>query len=194
MNTSRRVHRMTIAAVLAAIGIIIPMFMPLKLVIPPIVSFTFASHVPVFIAMFISPFTAGFVAVITTLGFLLAGFPPEIVLRAATHLVFALGGALYLRNRRELLKSLPKTAIFALVIALVHGLSEAIAVTPFFITGSLKEAFYSQGYLTTVLGLVGGGSVIHSLVDFFLALLIWKPLSKSKSLTDVSSPPKKAAA
>ncbi len=192
MDTSRRVHRMTLAAVLSAIGIIIPMFMPLKVVIPPIVSFTFASHVPIFIAMFISPFTAGFVAVITTLGFLLAGFPIEIVLRAATHLIFALGGALYLRNRRHILESLPKAALFALVIAVIHGLSEAVAVTPFFITGSLKEAFYTQGYLTTVLGFVGGGSVIHSLVDFFLALLIWKPLSKMKSLTDLPSKPKVA--
>lgn len=192
MNTSTRVHRMTIAAVLSAIGIIIPMFMPLKVVIPPIVSFTFASHVPIFIAMFISPFTAGFVAVITTLGFLLAGFPIEIVLRAATHLIFALGGALYLRSNKQILNSVPKAALFAFVIALIHGACEAIAVTPFFITGSLKEAFYSQGYLTTVLGLVGGGSVIHSMVDFFLALLIWKPLSKMKSLSGISSVPKAA--
>ncbi len=190
MNTSRRVHRMTLAAVLCAIGILIPMFMPLKIVIPPIVSFTFASHVPIFIAMFISPFTAGSVAVITTLGFLFAGFPIEIVLRAATHVIFALGGALYLRNRRHILNSLPKAALFAFVIAVVHGLCEAIAVTPFFIVGSLKEAFYSQGYLTSVLGLVGGGSVVHSMVDFFLALLIWKPLSKMKLLSDVSVQPK----
>ncbi len=181
MNTSVRVHRMTLAAVLCAIGIIIPMFMPLKIVIPP-ASFTFASHVPIFIAMFISPVTALSVSVITTGGFLFGGFPIVIVVRAATHVIFAFAGALFLRNRRQILQSIPKAALFAFVISIIHGACEVIAVTPFFVTGSLKEAFYSQGYLMSVLGLVGAGTVLHSMVDFFIAALIWKPLSKMKSL------------
>jgi niacin transporter len=59
MNNNNKVKTMTIAALLSAIGIIIPMFSPIKLVIEP-ASFTFASHVPIFIAMFISPVVAIF--------------------------------------------------------------------------------------------------------------------------------------
>ena len=45
--------KVVMAGLLCAVGIIIPMFSPLKIVIPP-ASFTVASHVAVFIAMFIS--------------------------------------------------------------------------------------------------------------------------------------------
>lgn len=189
MNTSQRVHRMTLAAVLCAVGIIIPIIMPLKIIIEP-ASFTFASHVPIFIAMFISPFTALSVAVITTFGFLFAGFPLVIVLRAATHVIFAFGGAMFLRNRRQILDSLPKVILFAFVLSVIHGLCEVAVVTPFYISSSLKEAFYTQGFMLSVLGLVGAGTVVHSMVDFFLALLIWKPLRKMKSLSDLTAQPK----
>lgn len=67
-------------AILVAFGILIPMVMPVKVVIGP-ASFTLASHVPVFMAMFISPQVAVLVALGTSLGFLLAGFPIVIVLR-----------------------------------------------------------------------------------------------------------------
>ena len=50
------VKRLTISALLIAMGIIIPMVMP-RITIGP-ASFTLASHVPVFIAMFISPVVA----------------------------------------------------------------------------------------------------------------------------------------
>ena len=45
-------------------------------------SFTLGSHVAIFIAMFISPAVALTVELGATLGFLLAGFPPVVVLRA----------------------------------------------------------------------------------------------------------------
>ena len=46
--------KIVMAGLLTAVGILIPMISPLKIVIPP-ASFTVASHVAVFIAMFISP-------------------------------------------------------------------------------------------------------------------------------------------
>ena len=49
------------------IGIVVPMLMP-KIVIGPM-SFTLASHVAIFIAMFISPKLAAVVCLGTTLGF-----------------------------------------------------------------------------------------------------------------------------
>jgi niacin transporter len=89
---------MITAALLCAVGIIIPILSPVKFVMEP-ASFTLASHVALFIAMFISPFTAAIVAVGTSLGFLLGGFPIVIVARAATHIVFALIGAIIIRKK-----------------------------------------------------------------------------------------------
>ena len=91
-------------AILVAFGILIPMVMPVKVVIGP-ASFTLASHVPVFMAMFISPQVAVLVALGTSLGFLLAGFPIVIVLRAVSHLLFAVVGAVMIKNTQPCLKA-----------------------------------------------------------------------------------------
>lgn len=181
MNMTTRVHRLTLAAVLCAIGIIIPIVSPLKIILEP-ASFTLASHVPIFIAMFISPITALSVSVITALGFLFGGFPIVIVLRAATHVIFALVGALMLRNRSQWLESIPKMLLFSFVLACIHAICEVIVVTPFYVGNSLKDAFYTQGFMVSVILLVGVGTIVHSMVDFFIAFLVWKPLRKMKAL------------
>ncbi len=92
MSGKPGLRTMITAALLCAVGIVIPLFSPIKIVMEP-ASFTLASHVALFVAMFISPFTAAVVTVGTTLGFLLGGFPIVIVARAATHIVFVLIGA-----------------------------------------------------------------------------------------------------
>lgn len=74
MKSKTNTFQLALAGMLIAIGIVIPMFSPIKIIIEP-ASFTLASHVPVFIAMFISPMMAAAVALGTTLGFLLGGFP-----------------------------------------------------------------------------------------------------------------------
>ena len=96
MKSKTNTFQLALAGMLIAIGIVIPMFSPIKIIIEP-ASFTLASHVPVFIAMFISPMMAAAVALGTTLGFLLGGFPLTVVLRALTHVIFATIGAWYLR-------------------------------------------------------------------------------------------------
>ena len=63
------VRKLTISALLIGMGVIIPMVMP-KIMIPP-ASFTLASHVPLFIAMFFTPGVAVAVALGTTFGFFL---------------------------------------------------------------------------------------------------------------------------
>ena len=82
---------MVIAALLCAVGIVIPMFCP-KIIIEP-ASFTLASHVPLFLAMFISLPVAAVVCLGTTLGFFLSGFPLVVVLRALSQIVFVALGA-----------------------------------------------------------------------------------------------------
>lgn len=55
-------------SILVAFAILIPIIMPLKLIIGP-ASFTLASHVPLFLAIFMSIPVAILVALGTTLGF-----------------------------------------------------------------------------------------------------------------------------
>ena len=90
---SKNINQLVLAGVLCGIGIVVPMLMP-KIVIGPM-SFTLASHVAIFIAMFISPKLAAVVCLGTTLGFFMTT-PVIIALRAASHICFALCQALYL--------------------------------------------------------------------------------------------------
>ena len=94
----------TLAGLLCAIGIIIPMFSPIKIVLEP-ASFTLASHVAIFVAMFISPTVAISVTLGTTLGFLLGGFPIVVVMRAFSQIIFATIGAFMLKKNKEWLNS-----------------------------------------------------------------------------------------
>lgn len=149
------------------------MFMPAKAVIGP-ASFTLASHVPIFFAMFLSPGIAVSVSLGSAIGFLLSGLDIVISMRALTHVLFAYIGALYLKNRREtVLESAIKGQLFSFWIALVHGLAEVIIVVPFFY-GILPGAEYEEGFFYAVLLLVGVGTIVHSMVDFIISQIIWK--------------------
>ncbi len=73
MNSSMY-RNLTITALLMALAIMIPIMMPLKVVIPP-ASYTLASHVPIFLAMFLSRKMAACVVIGSTLGFLCSWLP-----------------------------------------------------------------------------------------------------------------------
>ena len=184
MKASVRVQRLCAAALLTALGIVIPMFMPVKIIIPP-ASFTLASHVPIFLAMMISPLVAVAVTFGTTLGFLLGGFPIVIVLRAASHLLFALPGDLYLAKRPATLHSFVPSQVFALLVALVHAASEVVVVTAFYFGGQMGAGYYQGGFFQSVLLLVGVGTVVHSMVDFEIALIVARALGKQKSFSSL---------
>ncbi len=174
-NTNRnKVKTMTISALLCALGILIPMTFPGIKLEPA--SFTLASHVPVFIAIFISPAVAAFVALVSALGFLIAGFPIVIVLRAATHLIFALIGAFILKKNSHLLLSFKSTALYAVFISLIHGAAEVAVVTYFYQVSGMSTGYYEKGYLISVILLVGVGTLIHSMLDFSIAVFVWRPL------------------
>ena len=167
-NTSNKVKIMTVAALLSALGIAIPMFAP-KIIIEP-ASFTLASHVAVFIAMFISPVVAITVALISGIGFFIAGFPLVVVLRALTHLIFASLGAFILKKNNNILLS-PKTSVpFAVLISLIHAIAEVSIVSLYYFgTGAAINSYY-------IFVLVGIGTLVHSLVDFSIAGFVWVPL------------------
>jgi niacin transporter len=174
MKRKYDLETMIIAALLCAIGIVIPMFMP-KIVIGP-ASFTLASHVPIYLAMFISLPVAVVVTLGTTLGFFLAGFPLVITLRALSHIVFVLIGSYVLKHRPDLLAIPKSTVVFGLLLSVVHEAMEVLVVTYFFFGGQLGKDFYTNGYVLSVLLLVGLGGMVHSMVDFGISLAVWKPL------------------
>ncbi|MCL2223664.1 MAG: hypothetical protein FWB96_01715 [Defluviitaleaceae bacterium] len=183
MNTltgKSNVFFLTATAVLIAIGTVIPMFAP-RVVIEP-ASYTLASHVAIFIAMFISPKVAVGVAVGTTLGFLFAGFPPAIVLRAMTHVFWAFPGALYLARIDKFNISFLKLRAFSFVVGVVHALLEVIVVVLFFFGTGFPEG---QG-LGWVFLFIGVGTVIHSMVDLEIANVVRHALQTQKSYRDLA--------
>lgn len=180
------IRNLTISASLIGLGILIPMVMP-KIVIGP-ASFTLASHVPVFIAMFFSPLVAIAVVLGTTFGFFIST-TPIIALRAFSHLIFALLGAYYLQKYPELVLKNGKFTlvngrfqVFNLVIGLIHAIAEMIVVSAFYFMGNMPDTFYSQGYIYTVFILMGVGGLVHSLVDFNIAYFVAGALYKQFNL------------
>jgi len=186
MSTTKKIHTMALSALLIAVGVVIPMFMPIKLVIPP-ASFTLASHVAIIVAMFVSPFVAITVALGTTLGFLLGGFPIAVVLRALSHVVWAAFGAWYLKRDSELFQSRKKSLMFIFMIGLLHAICEVIIILPLYFSHALPEANYAQGFLYSIFTLVGIGTLIHSTVDFVISLGVWKVLVKANSVSSIST-------
>ncbi|EGO8648256.1 hypothetical protein EFL53_08805 [Enterococcus faecalis] len=177
------VKRLTISALLIAMGIIIPMVMP-RITIGP-ASFTLASHVPVFIAMFISPVVAIAVSLGTGFGFFLSA-TPIIALRALSHLIFAVIGAVILQKHPEILINKEgkftllngKLQLFNVGIGVIHSAAELVVVSVFYTMGNLQGTYYTAGFMYSIFLLMGVGGLIHSLVDFSIAYFLASTLSK----------------
>lgn len=177
------VKRLTISALLIAMGIIIPMVMP-RITIGP-ASFTLASHVPVFIAMFISPVVAIAVSLGTGFGFFLSA-TPIIALRALSHLIFAVIGAVILQKHPEILINKEgkftllngKLPLFNVGIGVIHSAAELVVVSVFYTMGNLPGTYYTAGFMYSIFLLMGVGGLIHSLVDFSIAYFLASTLSK----------------
>ncbi|MDR0424404.1 MAG: hypothetical protein LBH39_02935 [Clostridiales Family XIII bacterium] len=166
-------HKITAAALLIAIGIAIPIISPFKIWLEP-ASFTLASHVAIFIAMFIDPLIAIAVAIGTAISFFSLSI--VVALRASSHLVFVIIGGLYLRKHPEILFNPAKVQLFAFLIALIHAAGEMIVVSAFYFGGSMTQ--YTS--LQMVFLLIGLGSVVHSMVDFEIALVVYRALCRQK--------------
>jgi len=154
-------RNLTITALLMALAIMIPIMMPLKVVIPP-ASYTLASHVPIFLAMFLSRKMAACVVIGSTV----------IVMRAASHIIFALMGAYYIKHHPGVLTGALSFATFNLVCAIVHAIGEVLACLLFYTTTTMPNI----DLIYVVFVLVGGGTIIHSIVDGYIALYIYKAI------------------
>ncbi len=178
-QSKRKIQMMSITAMLIAVGVLIPMYSPVKIMLEPM-SFTLGSHIAIMIAMFVSPLSALGVALGTTAGFYLAGFTLPVVLRALTHVVWAYAGALYLKKHPDLFQSPVKTFVFNLAVAIVHAVLEVIIVMPLYTGYDASQLFY------LLFVLVGIGSVVHSTVDFVLSLVVWKAVTASAAIRAVA--------
>ena len=160
---------MVITALLIAFGIIIPTaFGFLRVILPPAFTATLTAHVPIFIAMFISPSSAIFTAIGTAIGFLASGLAIVVVIRAASHVVFALLGAYMVKKGRSIV-------LTGIVTAVLHALLEAVVVYIFLALGwtTSSEAFVKVAFYTT-----GIGTILHHAVDYIIAIALMKALSK----------------
>ncbi len=178
MKTTIKTKDLVITALLIAIGIIIPIYFGfLRVILPPAFTATLMAHVPIFIAMFISPFAALLTAIGTTIGFAFAGLDPVVTARAGSHIVFALVGAFMIKKNFSLLSVGATTAI-------LHALFEAITVYLFLSLGwsAAKEgsSYSSIAFYTT-----GIGTIIHDLIDYVIACIIGSALAKAKLIPNL---------
>lgn len=173
----KSIYQLVLAGILCAIGLLVPMVMP-KVILGPM-SFTLGSHLAIFIAMFISPKVAAAVVLGTTVGFFLTT-PIIIAMRAASHIVFALVGALLIKKYTNILDKPLACLSLNAGLALIHGLGEVLVVAPFFCSGYMfTQAQLSGGFFMSVVVLVGLGTVIHSFVDCSISVLLWKCVRSS---------------
>ena len=170
MNTKFKTKDMVISALLIAIGILIPMIFtgpPFKIVVGPY-SATLMAHVPVIIAMFISPLTAVLTAIGTTIGFFITT-PLIVAVRAASHIAFAVIGAYMLKRGFNL-------TVTCGVTALIHGIFEGIVVLIFFVTGASSNSSYSN---LAMMWITIGGTIAHHIVDYIIAVIVGTALSRA---------------
>ncbi|MDR2832747.1 MAG: hypothetical protein LBV67_03425 [Streptococcaceae bacterium] len=173
-----KLRNLLIGAMLTALGILIPLIMPVRVIIGP-ASFTLASHVPVMIAMFFSPFMAAMVALGTTFGFFLSIPVPTIWLRALSHVLFVLIGAYIMKKKPNLIKQKMKFQLFNFVLALIHSLAETAVVFGFY---TLGFAHMDSASLFNLLLLIGIGGIVHSMIDMNIAFVLANSLSKAFSI------------
>lgn len=172
MNTKLSTKNMVITALLIAFGIVIPTaFGFLRVPLPPGFTATLTAHVPIFIAMFISPLSAVFTAIGTTIGFQLTGLDAVVVMRAASHIFFAVVGAYMVKKRQSIV-------LTGVVTALLHALFEALTVYIFLVLGltAPKEGF---SFISASLFVVGIGTLIHHTIDYIISFAVLKALAKT---------------
>ena len=154
------IREMVYGAILTALALLIPLAFGgfLGVTIPPF-SATLASHVPVMLAMAISPATAFTVAFGSALGFLLK-LGPVIGARASMHIIFAVAGAILYKRGFSLAQIL-------LITLPVHALSEALIVIPF------GFDLFRAGVV------VGIGTSLHHAADSLITITLAALLAKS---------------
>lgn len=149
-----KTRELVVTALLAALSLVIPLALGgfLTITVPPFTA-TVASHVPVMLAMLVSPTSAFMVGLASALGFFIKFGAPVVAARALMHALFGLTGALLIRRGSSFSSAL-------LVTWPLHAFLEALIVLPF-------------GFTLAKAGLVVGiGTALHHLIDSVIALAV----------------------
>ncbi len=149
-----------LGSMMAAMALVIPLYFGFaRVILPPEFTATLASHVPVMVAMFISPVSAGIAGLGSTLGFLMV-LGPIIAARASTHILWGVIGALLYR------RGLSPVVVLAVILP-IHAIGEALVLIPFGIP------------LSAALPVVGVGTAIHHVIDSGITLAVLAALAAS---------------
>ena len=141
MNKKISTKDMVVSALLIAIGILIPMIFtgpPFKIVVGPY-SATLMAHVPVILAMF--------TAVGTTIGFLITT-PLIVAVRAASHIVFAIVGAILIKRKVGVIP-------LCLITGVIHAVLEGLTVLVFYAGGFAEPAESYSANMMVIITAVG---------------------------------------
>lgn len=193
MKTNKALKSLIVSAMLTAISFVFVYFVPT--IDLGVWSFTLGSHVPTFIACFISPYVAVFTYLGTLLAFMIKVGNPIVWLRAGSHLGFVVLALLIFRKVESPSQGISvykhnyfepgtnagvyvKIVLIALLLAVVHAALEVLAVLVGLSIG-ISVANSSAEYILIT---VGVGTMIHSLLDFFIAYLVFVPLRKAVKL------------
>lgn len=164
-----KMREFTITGLLTALAIVIPMIMPIKVLMPPFTA-TLASHLPLIVSMFISPFSAAVTAIGSAIGFYVT-MSPIVAARAATHIIFTVAGAYMIRKNLN-------AYLTVIVTMLLHSVSDMLIVYIFAGAAGMSALLNNQsmGYVMWVIGI---GTSLHHLVDYAVAVPVVNILNKA---------------
>ena len=160
-----------LAAVLTGLSILFPLYLPTIDI--GITSVTPFSHLAIMLAMFINPI----VAVLTCAGalgaFFIKGVNPTILVRAGSHIVFALAGSLIMYKR----KGYKGVSFYTVcgIVTLLHAVFEMLSALVAIKVGA--PGTISARNILIVLGLI---TAAHSIFDYSFAVLIYNTLSQAR--------------
>ncbi len=155
-----KLREIVLGAMMAAMALVIPLYFGFaRVILPPEFTATLASHVPVMLAMFISPWVAGVAGLGSALGFLMV-LGPVIAARASIHIIWAVMGAILYRRGF-------KPAMVLVLILPLHAIGEALVLVPFGIP------------LAAALLVTGVGTAIHHVIDAGITLAVLGALAAS---------------
>ena len=162
-----KTRELVLAAILTALAIIITFFP--KIDFGGFFTLTPGSHVPTFLAMFVSPWVAVMSVIGSCIGFFFSTSSLLVVTRAALHLVFVLVGMKMIDK---------KINIFLVIIltAVLHSVAEGVAVyalTPILVKNS-EATMLAAGW--TALSV----TFVHHLIDAAITTPILYALTKAK--------------
>jgi len=161
MNTKK----LTLAALLTSLAILIPFAVFFKVVIPPFTA-TLGSHVPMFISILLGPEVAIMVGLGSTLGFFL-NLGPVVAARAFMHVFVGIIGAILIKKGMSFTK-------VSIITAPIHGLLEALVVIPF-----VGFDVYNLLVITAI------GTILHHSADAFISYVMINVLQKSSVTSTV---------